>query len=177
MQRQSSAHASLKEGESLEHRCLVLAYLLPAAFLGCPQELQDWLSWNATCQMVLFLPVVILPALVTGHMFYVDVGWPTGLALIGANGLLNGSGFWLRRWLMGGCMMLHGGRMAFGALVVFFPYRRADDLPRYKYAKLRWAAEGMRCPQDAAHRCEALVDPSDADRDAGTKILDSKTDR
>ena len=27
---------------------VVLAYLLPAAFLGCPQELQDWLSWNAT---------------------------------------------------------------------------------------------------------------------------------
>eukprot|EP00316_Scyphosphaera_apsteinii_P024292 CAMPEP_0119341356 /NCGR_PEP_ID=MMETSP1333-20130426/102160_1 /TAXON_ID=418940 /ORGANISM="Scyphosphaera apsteinii, Strain RCC1455" /LENGTH=319 /DNA_ID=CAMNT_0007353297 /DNA_START=196 /DNA_END=1155 /DNA_ORIENTATION=- len=99
---------------------------------------RSWLLANAMCQMGLFLPFVILPSLVTGQMYYVDFGWPSGLVLLGAQGLLHGEGFWLRRWLMGGAVLLHGTRMAFGAFVLFWPFWRADDLPRYRYAKLRF---------------------------------------
>ena len=88
--------------------CL-LAYVLPAAYLGCTQEL-PWLAWNAAGQILLFVPLVIVPALRTSQMWYVDIGWPLGLVLLGANAVLYAPGLWLRRCLMGGCVMLHGAR-------------------------------------------------------------------
>jgi steroid 5-alpha reductase family enzyme len=130
----------LKVGAQLSAFECALAYLAPLAFLGCPAEL-PWLAWNAACQIAEFVPVVVLPAMLTGHMAYVDIGWPLGLVLLGANGLLYGTGFWLRRWLMSGCMLLHGGRMCFGALVLFYPYRWSEDLPRYVYAKHRFVTQ------------------------------------
>lgn len=35
-------------------------------------------------------------------------------------------------------MLFHGGRMALGALAMFYPYRWKEDLPRYRYAKERF---------------------------------------
>ena len=121
--------------------CL-LAYVLPAAYLGCTQEL-PWLAWNAAGQILLFVPLVIVPALRTSQMWYVDIDWPLGLVLLGANAVLYAPGLWLRRCLMGGCVMLHGARMAVGGMVMFYPYAMAQDLPRYQYARLRWAAARM----------------------------------
>ena len=130
----------LKVGAQLSAFECALAYLAPLAYLGCPAEL-PWLAWNAACQIAEFVPVVVLPAMLTGHMAYVDIGWPLGLVVLGANGCLYGPGFWLRRWLMSGCMLLHGGRMCLGALVLFYPYRWSEDLPRYVYAKHRFVTQ------------------------------------
>ena len=45
-------------------------------------------------------------------MAYVDIGWAAGLALLGANVLLRASvGYSPRCVLMGGALVLHGGRM------------------------------------------------------------------
>ena len=72
-------------------------------------------------------------------MAYVDIGWPAGLTLLGANVLLRASvGYSPRCILMGGALVLHGGRMLLGAVVMFFPYWWEADLPRYVYAKQRY---------------------------------------
>jgi len=55
-----------------------------------------------------------------------------------------GDGWYLRRWICGGCMLLHGLRMALAAWVVFYPWHWPEDLPRYKYAKVRFMTkDGM----------------------------------
>lgn len=115
----------------------VLIYLLPFAMIQC-STLAECFWTNALSQLALFLPVVQLPALMTGRMSYVDIGWPCGLVLLGANGLRLGTGFWLRRFVVCGFLLLHGGRMALGALAMFFPYTFPEDLPRYRYARVRW---------------------------------------
>jgi steroid 5-alpha reductase family enzyme len=113
------------------------AYLLLCAADGMSRYI-DWLARNAMGQLLLFMPLAVIPSLMTGHMFYVDLAWPAGLLCLGFNGLVYADGLWLRRVLMGGCVGLHGGRMLLGALVIFFPYVKREDLPRYRYAKLRW---------------------------------------
>lgn len=119
-----------------------LVYLLPVFFLN--SQFRGWFVWNAAAQLCLFLPVVQIPAWITGHMSYVDIGWPSGLVLLAVNAIAFGEGYSLRRWIVGGCMFLHGARMAFGALVLFFPYRWKQDLPRYQYAKVRFETkDGM----------------------------------
>jgi len=50
-------------------------------------------------------------------------------------------GYWLRKWVVGGCLLLHGLRMAIGSLVMFYPYRWKEDLPRYRYAKVRFEGQ------------------------------------
>lgn len=118
-------------------------YFLPVIVYGCPSALVNFFLWNALTQIVLFIPVVQIPLLLTGQMQYVDIGWPCGLVLLAVNALSWGSGWWVRRWLVCGCLLFHSSRMAVGAIVLFgkhskFTYRFAEDLPRYKYARVRW---------------------------------------
>lgn len=47
---------------------------------------------------------------------------PLGLVLLGINGIIYGNGWYIRRYLVCGILLLHGGRMFFGAAVLFFPY-------------------------------------------------------
>ena len=138
----------------------LLVALLPLPLLWSASIVRSWLLVNAAVQAAIFLPLVIVPAFATGHMAYVDIGWPLGLAAMGAQFILNASGFWLRRWAVGGIMLLHGGRMAAGALVLFFPYRWPEDLPRYRYARLRYEREGgkrwpLKMLQDLVGQCWA----------------------
>ena len=112
-----------------------LCYLLPFAFLA--SKFSDWFIFNGCCQVALFVPVVIVPAFLTGHMAYVDIGWPWGLVVLAVN-VLNADGYRVRRLVVGSCMLLHGLRMGLGGLVQFFPYRWREDLPRYRYARVRW---------------------------------------
>jgi len=113
-------------------------------FVFSNDELYEWFFRNAWMQLALFVPVVELPALCTGHMFYVDIGWPSGLVLLAVNGLYFGTGWWWRKALLGGVFFLHGLRMALGALHLFFPYKFERDIPRYEYAKVRFTQkDGM----------------------------------
>mmetsp|Transcript_62068 Transcript_62068/g.116062 ORF Transcript_62068/g.116062 Transcript_62068/m.116062 type:complete len:351 (+) Transcript_62068:69-1121(+) len=122
----------------------VIVYLLGLGVWVAPPSLQGLFWTNALVQLAIFIPFVQIPAGLTGHMLYVDIGWPSGLVAIGVISL-KGSGDWLRRWLIGGCFILHGGRMALGALVMFgqsskYTYRFKEDLPRYRYAKYKWSS-------------------------------------
>jgi len=72
-------------------------------------------------------------------MAYVDIGWPVGLVVLGVNCLLHGTGWYVRKYVLSICLLFHGGRMALGALVMFYPYTfKNGDLSRYQYAKMRW---------------------------------------
>lgn len=121
--------------------------LLAVSIVSVPvamSQFQGWFLRNLFFQVALFLPVVQIPAMITGHMSYVDIGWPGGLVLLAYNTIFGCEGDWKRRWLVGGCLFLHGARMFFGALVMFYPYVWPEDLPRYKYAKERFViTDGM----------------------------------
>ena len=127
----------------------LLVYSLGFGVLLAPPALRSLFWTNALVQLSIFLPFVQLPVLLTGHMMYVDIGWPCGLVAIGVTSYLLGTGFWARKCLISLCFLLHGGRMALGALVMFgqsskFTYRFQEDLPRYQYAKHKWVSvDGM----------------------------------
>ena len=85
-----------------------------------------------------------------------------------ATAFWEGPGWYPRRLAVCAIMLLHGGRMAVGALVVFgantnFRYRMKDDLPRYAYAKRRWEHEhrmpaswfALKAQQDTLQQCLA----------------------
>ena len=80
----------------------------------------------------MFLVVVQIPTLVTGHMSYVDIGWPAGLCVMAYHILMyaEGGNDW-RRWLVGGALMLHGGRM-------FATSRRGASWKNTKTKKKTW---------------------------------------
>ena len=71
-------------------------------------------------------------------MSYVDIGWPIGLCCLAVTSMVEGSGLDARKYLATICLLLHGGRMALGALALFFPYKWKEDLPRYVYARTRF---------------------------------------
>ncbi|CAB9529237.1 3-oxo-5-alpha-steroid 4-dehydrogenase [Seminavis robusta] len=98
---------------------------------------------NATRQVMLFIPVVQLPALLTGHMSYVDIGWPAGLVLLSLNVAYHADGGSdTRIRLLSGVLFLHGLRMFLGALHMLYPYRWPKEFfSRYQYAKDRWISQ------------------------------------
>eukprot|EP01134_Creolimax_fragrantissima_P004374 CFRG4374T1 len=126
-----------RAGESLTIADMLAGAVIAFA-LYSHSVINPLLMWNAACQLVIFTVVVEIPALVTGHMCYVDIGWPIGLVVLGVNCLIYGEGWWLRKLLICVCMILHGGRMLTGGLVMFYPYVFKKDLSRYEYAKARW---------------------------------------
>jgi len=107
-------------------------------------ELATLVVRNAYSQGLLFLIVVQIPTLLTGHMSYVDIGWPTGLVLLSYHVLFTATTMNttntnnIRIVMIGIALALHGGRMAIGAIIMFFPYHWKEDLPRYQYAKQKW---------------------------------------
>ncbi|CAE8675789.1 unnamed protein product [Polarella glacialis] len=116
--------------------CL-LAYALPYALYHC-NTFHALFRANAIAQLALFIPLVQIPSFLKSRMSYVDIGWPLGLVLLACLSWVLGEGYYWRKLLCCGCLLLHGGRMALGALVLFFPYQFPEDLPRYQYAKVRF---------------------------------------
>lgn len=108
--------------------------------------LQHVLQWNAIAQLVLFVVVVQIPGYVSGgKMTYVDLGWPIGLVLISLNCWFlssaahnaypeleevigpvlvheasTGGDAWVRKAVMCGAMLFHGGRLALVSVPSFF---------------------------------------------------------
>ena len=98
---------------------------------------------NALAQLLLFVPVVLIPAWRTGRMSYVDIGWPCGLAVIGALVLALGPGAQIRVWTIGAIYLAVGGRMGVGALHLWRKGHLEEELPRYAYQRLRWERKGI----------------------------------
>lgn len=140
----------LEPGASLHPFEVLIMFSLPVAFFAVQDTWGDDIfslfQWNALCQIVIFAVMVNIPTYVTGRMSYVDMGWPTGLFVMGLNAVVFGTAPLTRRLLVGIPMLLHGGRMAVGAVwgmyiskkVSYYKAFEREDLSRYQYAKVRW---------------------------------------
>lgn len=108
--------------------------------------LSELLLVNAGVQVLLFVLVACIPFLRTGRMSYVDIAWPFGVALIGAQLLIFAEGDWVRKVVVGAVYLFIGLRMGFGALVmgkktgVIFK----TEFPRYQYRKMLFEESGTR---------------------------------
>lgn len=105
------------------------------------------LLWvNALIQVLLFTLVACIPFLRTGRMSYVDIAWPFGVALIGAQIIAFGETDLIRRLVVGGIYLFIGLRMGIGALVigkstgVIFK----TEFPRYQYRRLLMEQNGTK---------------------------------
>lgn len=98
---------------------------------------------NAVAQLLLFAMVVCIPAWKTGRLSYVDIGWPLGLAVIGAVALALADGVAWRRALIGLVYLFMGLRMGLGALKMWHAGHLKQELPRYQYQRLRWERKGI----------------------------------
>lgn len=62
----------------ISHFLASVPYVVVFALFWLVPALHPFALSNALLQTLLFLPVVIIPAIKTGRMSYVDIGWPTG---------------------------------------------------------------------------------------------------
>jgi steroid 5-alpha reductase family enzyme len=115
--------------------CVAFAAIWSVAIFSNNEALMSLLLVNAGLQIALFTCVACIPYLKTGRMSYVDIAWPFGVALIGAQIILMGDGELVRRIVAGTVYLLIGLRMGIGALtmarktgVIF-----KTEFPRYEY--------------------------------------------
>ena len=105
---------------------------------------REMILMNTMLQLLLFLFVACIPALVTKRMSYVDISWPWGLVLIGVLVLFLGDGYRPRIYLVAGMYLFSGLRMGIGALILFAKGHLNLELSRYSYQRKRWNKAGYK---------------------------------
>lgn len=134
----------------------LIPFVLGVGLLCSTGDLTTMTVANGVLQLVLFAFVVCIPAWRTGRMSYVDIGWPFGLAVIGAVTLVLGTGSLIRILAISAVYLFIGLRMG---LVAVQMWRRGDlkvELPRYQYQRLRWQRRDIKNVQ-AMMQVEVLV--------------------
>ena len=111
---------------------------------------------NGVLQLLLFTFVVCIPAWKTGRLSYVDIGWPMGLAVIGAVTLLLAEGNTIRSLIVGCAYLFMGLRMGLAALKMWRKGVFKQEFPRYQYQHLRWKRKGIKDTR-LVMQVEALV--------------------
>ncbi|MEL6186173.1 MAG: DUF1295 domain-containing protein, partial [Myxococcota bacterium] len=94
---------------------------------------------NGAAQALLFALVVNIPISRTGRMSYVDIGWPLGVAVIGAVTWILSGGHGLRVAVVSVVYLFIGLRMGLAAVHLWRRGHLETELPRYEYQKQRWA--------------------------------------
>ncbi len=102
----------------------------------------DFVWVNGILQLLLFLLLASLPAILTGRMSYVDIAWPWGLVMLGLIILINSPELNLRVLLAGGMYLFMGLRMGLGAVKMWKMGWLATEFPRYQYQRRRWRRAG-----------------------------------
>ncbi|MFC9440254.1 DUF1295 domain-containing protein [Nocardia sp. NPDC057030] len=92
---------------------------------------------NAVAQLVLFIAVACVPAWRTRRMTYVDIAWPWGLVVLGAEVLAFGD-FSLFAGAIACFYLVVGARMGLAALALWRTGEFDRELPRYRFQRLRW---------------------------------------
>ncbi|MEM8547418.1 MAG: DUF1295 domain-containing protein [Pseudomonadota bacterium] len=111
------------------------------AVLLASETLASAAALNALAQAILFLLVVCIPLYRTGLMSYVDIGWPTGIILIGLTAATL-DGFAPRVLAVGLVYAVIGARMGMMALGHWLRGELRTELPRYAYQRRRWKKAG-----------------------------------
>ncbi|MFI5783476.1 DUF1295 domain-containing protein [Nocardia sp. NPDC051570] len=101
------------------------------------QSVRPFALGNAVAQLVLFGLVACVPAWRTRRMSYVDIAWPWGLVVLGLEVLFLGR---LSSFVVAiACFYLVvGARMGLAALQLWRTGDFDEELPRYRYQRLRW---------------------------------------
>lgn len=124
--------------------CFILLFAL--LMLSGSDSFVDFLLVNGLLQLCLFVVVAVLPYLKTRRISYVDIAWPFGVALIGAQLMMFGDGDTLRRMLVGAVYLFIGLRMGIAAVImakktgVIFK----TEFPRYEYRRMLAEKSGTR---------------------------------
>jgi len=105
---------------------------------------REMILMNTMLQLLLFLFVACIPALLTKRMSYVDIAWPWGLVLIGVLVLFLGNGYRPRIYMVAGMYLFSGLRMGIGALILFAKGHLNLELSRYSYQRKRWNKAGYK---------------------------------
>ena len=100
---------------------------------------------NCLCQLLVFLFLAHIPALLTGRMSYVDLAWPWGLVVLGLTPLISGfpEAWNLRMIMVMSAYVLAGLRMGLGAITLAILGHLKNELPRYQYQRIRWTRRGV----------------------------------
>ena len=118
---------------------LNLLFLVAAVLLVTITPIAKLVIGNALIQLLIFIPIVHIPAYFTNKMSYVDIAWPSGLIAMAIYAHVNATGQEHRAlcfvfvYFMMGARMLYEG-ISHGAQNGFI---LEEDLPRYQYAKTR----------------------------------------
>jgi len=102
--------------------------------------------YNGLFQGILFLCVASIPLWRTGRMSFVDIAWPFGVALTGAQLLFHTEADTMRSTIAGVIYLAIGLRMGIGAVTmgrktgVIFQY----DFPRYEYRRMMLEQSGTK---------------------------------
>ena len=97
---------------------------------------------NLVVQLLVFVPASCLPGWRTKRMSYVDIGWPWGLVAIGMLTLV----FSERTWFAVGVAIAYlvmGLRMGLGALKYLREGEFGNEMPRYRYQRMRWETASL----------------------------------
>ena len=131
-------------------------FLFGCLLLACSSNLFN-IGWiNASIQLLLFGTVVFYPIWKTEKLSFVDIGWPWGLVCIGITTIALSPGFSWRIWGVGLMYIFMGGRMGFGAIQLWRKGYLQQELPRYRYQRLRWERHGKTNTQ-LAMQVDAMV--------------------
>jgi len=117
-------------------------YLAIVFTLYCSPILSSFALRNLLLQLALFIVAACIPAFLTRKMAYVDAAWPWGLVLIGVQALVCGDGYAPRVLIVSTLYLVAGLRMGVYSLQMYKPGALRQDLPRYRYQRLRWQRAG-----------------------------------
>lgn len=115
------------------------------------------IGWaNGCLQLLLFGSVVLYPIWKTKTLSYVDIGWPWGLVCIGLVTIALSDGYGWRVWGIGLLYIFMGARMGLGAIQLWRKGYIQQELPRYRYQRIRWERKG-KTNTPLAMQVDALV--------------------
>lgn len=107
-------------------------------------ELRTFALVNLAVQLAIFIPIANVQGWRRNQISFVDIAWPTGLMAIGIQLAIFADRLTPLTVLTAGFYVIVGARMATWATRVYRSGGLAEELPRYRYQRIRWKHEGFR---------------------------------
>ncbi len=107
-------------------------------------ELRTFALVNLGVQLAIFVPIASMPGWRRRQISFVDIAWPTGLVAIGIQLAIFADRITPLTVLTAAFYVMVGARMATWATRIYRAGGLVEELPRYRYQRIRWAHEGFR---------------------------------
>lgn len=117
-------------------------YLLCLTLIFTANLSLKFVAVNFLLQILLFTFLASIPAYRHGRMSYVDIAWPLGLLSMGILSAFFAKELTERSLLISSAYILMGGRMGFGALLLWSKGAFEKEFPRYMYQRRVWEKKG-----------------------------------